>query len=77
MQTVVSAHIAGRVVQMSVSVGDRIAEGDAVVILECLTMEIPIFSTAPGTVTQICVGKNEEVGIGEALVWLETDATPG
>ncbi len=53
----VEAHITGTVWRVEVEVGDTIDEGDTVVILESMKMEMPVEAEDPGTVKEIrCAG---------------------
>ena len=51
----VEANITGTVWKIEVSVGDKIEEGDTVVILESMKMEMPMEAEDAGTVTEIRV----------------------
>ena len=67
----VVAHITGTVWKIEVKVGDAIKEGDTVVILESMKMEMPVEATTAGTVREIKVKESEPVQEGQALVVLE------
>lgn len=67
----VEAHITGTVWKIEVSVGDTVDEGDTVVILESMKMEMPVEAEDAGTVARVLVSKGQSVGEGEALVVLE------
>ena len=66
----VEAHITGTVWKIEVAVGDTIEEGDTVVILESMKMEMPVEAEAPGTVSEILCAEGQSVEEGEALVVL-------
>ena len=66
----VEAHITGTVWKIEVAVGDQIAEGDTVVILESMKMEMPIESEDDGTVAEILVQEGQSVQEGDILVVL-------
>jgi len=51
MATSIPAHITGTVWKIEVKVGDAVAEGQTVVILESMKMEMPVESPAAGKVT--------------------------
>jgi propionyl-CoA carboxylase alpha chain len=61
------APMPGVVVKVEVAVGDRVAAGDRVLVLEAMKMEHPITAPAPGTVTEIRVGAGEHVDGGSLL----------
>jgi acetyl-CoA carboxylase biotin carboxyl carrier protein len=67
----VEAHITGTVWKIEVGVGDRIDEGDTVVILESMKMEMPVEAEDPGVVKEILVGEGQSVSEGDTLVVLE------
>jgi acetyl-CoA carboxylase biotin carboxyl carrier protein len=66
----VEANITGTVWKIEVSVGDKIEEGDTVVILESMKMEMPIESEDDGTVAEIRVEEGQSVQEGDVLVIL-------
>ena len=66
----VEANIAGTVWKIEVAVGDAITEGDTVVILESMKMEMPIESEDDGTVAEIRVQEGQSVQEGDVLVVL-------
>jgi acetyl-CoA carboxylase biotin carboxyl carrier protein len=67
----VEAHITGVVWKIEVEVGDTVEEGDTVVVLESMKMEMPIEAEDDGTVTEIRVEEGEAVSEGQTLVVLE------
>jgi acetyl-CoA carboxylase biotin carboxyl carrier protein len=66
----VEAHITGTVWKVEVAVGDTIEEGDTVVILESMKMEMPVEAEDEGTVTAILVEEGQAVSEGDPLVEL-------
>jgi acetyl-CoA carboxylase biotin carboxyl carrier protein len=67
----VEAHITGTVWKVEVEVGDAVEEGDTVVILESMKMEMPVEAEDEGTVREILVSEGQSVSEGDALVVLE------
>ena len=67
----VEAHITGTVWKIEVEVGDEIAEGDTVAILESMKMEMPVEAEDEGRVTEILCQEGQSVSEGDALVVLE------
>jgi acetyl-CoA carboxylase biotin carboxyl carrier protein len=67
----VEAHITGIVWKIEVAVGDTVEEGDTVLILESMKMEMPVEAEDEGTVKQILVEEGQPVSEGETLVVLE------
>ena len=67
----VEAHITGTVWKIEVAVGDQVDEGDTVVILESMKMEMPVEAEDPGVVKEIVVEEGQSVSEGDTLVVLE------
>jgi acetyl-CoA carboxylase biotin carboxyl carrier protein len=67
----VDAHITGTVWEVECKVGDTVAEGDRVVTLEAMKMEMPVETEEGGTVKEIRCEKGQTVKEGETLVVLE------
>jgi len=67
----VEAHITGTVWKIEVKVGDQIEEGDTVVILESMKMEMPVEAEDEGTVSEIRCAEGQAVNEGDTLVVLE------
>ena len=67
----VAAHITGTVWRIECAVGDTVAEGDTVVVLESMKMEMPVEAEDAGTVRRIHVTEGQAVRVGEPLVTLE------
>jgi acetyl-CoA carboxylase biotin carboxyl carrier protein len=68
--TVIEAHITGTVWKIEVQVGDSVEEGDTVVILESMKMEMPVEAEDPGVVSEILCEEGQSVSEGDALVVL-------
>ena len=67
----VEAHITGTVWKIEVEIGDSVDEGDTVVILEPMKMEMPVETEDPGVVREIRVEEGQSVSEGDTLVVLE------
>ncbi len=67
----VEAHITGTVWKIEVEVGETVDEGDTVVILESMKMEMPVEAEDPGVVKEILVEEGQSVSEGDSLVVLE------
>jgi acetyl-CoA carboxylase biotin carboxyl carrier protein len=67
----VEAHITGTVWKIEVEIGDSVDEGDAVVILESMKMEMPVEAEDPGVVKEILCSEGQSVSEGDTLVVLE------
>lgn len=71
MATEVKAHITGTVWKIEVQVGATVGEGDTVVILESMKMEMPVEAPAAGTVREIKIKEGEPVDEGRTLLIIE------
>ncbi|HUA12170.1 MAG TPA: acetyl-CoA carboxylase biotin carboxyl carrier protein subunit [Solirubrobacteraceae bacterium] len=69
--TDIPAHITGTVWKIECEVGDEIAEGDVVAILESMKMEMPVEAEDAGTVVEILCQEGQAVSEGDTLVVLE------
>jgi acetyl-CoA carboxylase biotin carboxyl carrier protein len=67
----VEAHITGTVWKIEVKVGDTVEEGDTVVILESMKMEMPVEAEDEGTVSEVRCEEGQAVSEGDTLVVLE------
>ena len=70
MATSVRAHIAGTIWKLEVAVGDAVAEGQTLVIIESMKMEMPVEAPAAGRVAAILVAEGAAVAEGQALLEL-------
>ncbi len=64
------AHITGTIWKIEVKVGDAVEEGQTVVILESMKMEMPVEAPEPGTVVEIAVREGQAVDEGDLLLRL-------
>jgi acetyl-CoA carboxylase biotin carboxyl carrier protein len=67
----IKAHITGVVFQITTTVGDTVAAGDAVVVLESMKMEIPVEAPRTGMVREIRVKEGQTVQEGETVAVLD------
>jgi acetyl-CoA carboxylase biotin carboxyl carrier protein len=67
----IEAHITGTVWKIECKVGDTIEEGDTVVILESMKMEMPVEAEDEGKVKEILCEEGQAVSEGDTLVVLE------
>jgi acetyl-CoA carboxylase biotin carboxyl carrier protein len=67
----VEAHITGTVWKIEVKVGDNVDEGDTVVILESMKMEMPVEAEDAGTVSEVLCEEGQAVNEGDPLLVLE------
>jgi acetyl-CoA carboxylase biotin carboxyl carrier protein len=67
MPTEITAHITGTVWKIEKQAGDRVSEGDAIVILESMKMEMPVESPVAGRVLEVRCAEGEAVDEGKVL----------
>ena len=65
------APMGGKIIDVKVKVGDAVNEGDEVVILEAMKMELPVAAEASGTVKEVKCNKGDTVEAEGVLVVLE------
>jgi acetyl-CoA carboxylase biotin carboxyl carrier protein len=59
------------VLKIEVAAGDRVREGDTLIVLESMKMEIPVAAPRGGTVAAILVEEKQLVEEGETLAILD------
>src|SRR3954454_12007760 len=67
----VRAEIAASVWQVRTEVGATVAEGDELVILESMKMEIPVISPVAGTVAEVRVAPEDQVQEGDVVAVID------
>ena len=67
MPTNVTAHITGTVWKIEKQPGDEVAEGDTIVILESMKMEMPVEAPVAGKISAIKVKEGEPVDEGAVV----------
>ena len=67
----VKAHITGNVWKITTTVGAQVSEGDTLVIMESMKMEMPVEAEEEGKVTAILVKEGAPVTEGQPLVEYE------
>jgi acetyl-CoA carboxylase biotin carboxyl carrier protein len=67
----VRAEITANVWQVHVEVGQDVAEGDTIAILESMKMEIPVESPAAGTIAEVRVSPDEQVQEGDVIAVIQ------
>lgn len=63
----VVAEMVANVWKVVVAQGDEVAEGDTLVILESMKMEIPVVTETGGTVTELKVAEGDVVQEGDVI----------
>ena len=63
----IRAEMVANVWKVVVSQGDSVEEGDTLVILESMKMEIPVVTESAGTVSELKVGEGDVVQEGDVI----------
>ncbi len=69
----VKAQITGTVWKIVVKPGEEVEEGDDLIILESMKMEIPVEAPVDGTVLELLVGEGDSVDEDQILCRMEED----
>jgi oxaloacetate decarboxylase alpha subunit len=64
----VTAPLAGNIFKVNVAVGDTVAAGDVIIILEAMKLETEVRATAAGTVSAVSVKVGDTVAVGDTLI---------
>ena len=67
----VRAEMVANVWQVVASEGDQVADGDTLVILESMKMEIPVLAESGGTLTKLAVAEGDVVQEGDLIAVIE------
>lgn len=67
----IKSEITGTVWQVKMQVGDTVAEGDTLIVIESMKMEIPVISEDAGVVKEILVKEKDPVAEGEVVAILK------
>ncbi|MGO9079930.1 MAG: biotin/lipoyl-binding carrier protein [Streptosporangiaceae bacterium] len=67
----IRAEMVANVWKVVASEGDAIADGDTLVILESMKMEIPVLAEDPGTLARLAVAEGDVVQEGDLIAVIE------
>jgi acetyl-CoA carboxylase biotin carboxyl carrier protein len=67
----IRAEMVANVWKVVTSAGAQVADGDTLVILESMKMEIPVLAESSGTVTQLAVNEGDVVQEGDLIAVIE------
>jgi acetyl-CoA carboxylase biotin carboxyl carrier protein len=68
----IRAEISGTVISVLAKQGDVVAEGDIVVMIEAMKMEIPVVAAAAGTVAEVRCAEGDVVAENDLLAVIAT-----
>ena len=69
--TEIRAEMVASVWRIMAAPGDAVAEGDTLVILESMKMEIPVLAEEPGILTRLAVAEGDVIGEGDLIAVIE------
>ena len=72
-EVAVEAPITGVIVEISVSVGEEVSDGDLLVVIESMKMENEILSEYDGTVKEILIRQNQNVSQEDPMLILSVE----
>jgi len=67
----IRAPLAGKIVQINISVGDQVQDEDEVLVMEAMKMETPVFAPCDGTVKEINIKEGDAVEEDQLLTVIE------
>jgi acetyl-CoA carboxylase biotin carboxyl carrier protein len=67
----IHAEMVANVWKVVAAVGDAVEEGDTLVILESMKMEIPVLAESDGTVKEIAVNEGDVVQEGDLIAVID------
>ena len=63
----VRAEMVANVLEIVAGAGTEVAEGDTIVLLESMKMEIPVLCETAGTVTEVAVAAGDVIQAGDLI----------
>jgi acetyl-CoA carboxylase biotin carboxyl carrier protein len=67
----IRAEMVANVWKVVAAAGDAVAEGDTLVILESMKMEIPVLAESDGTLSQLAVNEGDVVQEGDLIAVID------
>jgi acetyl-CoA carboxylase biotin carboxyl carrier protein len=71
MATKVTVPMVGKIVGVTVKVGDTVAENDQIATLEAMKMEMPVVAPVGGVIKEILVSPGQEVDADGVIAVIE------
>ena len=68
----IRAEMVANVWKVVAAAGDEVAEGDTLVILESMKMEIPVLAEVTGVVREVAVRAGDAIGEGDVIAVIDT-----
>ena len=67
----VRAEMVANVLEVVAAVGTEVAEGDTIVLLESMKMEIPVLCETSGTVSEVAVKPGDVIQAGDLIAVID------
>lgn len=67
------SEISGTIWKIEVAPGSKVAQGDTLIVIESMKMEIPVLAGQGGKVVEILVAEQEAVSEEQELIRMEID----
>jgi acetyl-CoA carboxylase biotin carboxyl carrier protein len=77
MTVEVTAQLTASVVRTTTEVGQQVEAGETLLLVESMTMEIPVSAPVAGRVEELRVGPGDVIAEGDVLVVLSDGLRPG
>jgi len=71
VQEVIEAPLPGKIVNVGVTVGNKVEEGGVICVIEAMKMENPILSPVEASVIEVAVSPGQIVKTGEKIAVIE------
>jgi biotin carboxyl carrier protein len=72
-EVAIESPITGVIVEISVSVGEEVSDGDLLVVIESMKMENEILSEYDGTVREILIRQNQNISQEDPMLILSLE----
>ena len=63
----VRSEIAGRVWRIEAAAGSQVEEGQTIILIESMKMEVPVSAPSGGRVAKVFVGEGDEIAEGQEI----------
>lgn len=67
----ITSEMTGSIWKIMKAIGDKVVEGDTVILIEAMKMEIPVIAPEDGVVAEILVQEGNMVADGDVVIRLE------
>jgi biotin carboxyl carrier protein len=71
MPSEIRSPMPGKIIQILKSVGDQVSQGETILMMEAMKMEMPVAATAAGTIRDLPVTVDKAVAKDDLLVVIE------